>query len=757
MIFPAELFSQPTVIFTTEPVPMEELIRKSFPVKGMSCASCAVSVENILNRQEGVKQAAANYAMNAVWVMYNPEVTDPAVFHAALRKGGYDLDSEVAPAADREKARMEELKSLKMNTVWAAILAFPVMMISMFGMGIPFSGWIMLLLSTPVTFWLGRRFFINAFRLLKGFHVNMDTLVALSTGIAWAFSLFNLLAGKLLPETGQHHLLYFEASSVIIVFILFGRYLEERAKAGTTSAIRDLMQLQPDEAAIVDQDGRERRVPSAWIGVDDQVRIKPGERIPVDGVVLTGISSVDESSMTGESLPREIRSGDQVYAGTLNQKGSFVFSARKVGAETRLSRMVEAVKTAMENKPPLQKRVDKIASVFVPAVLVISLLAFALWLIFGGVSALPLAIRSMVSVLIIACPCALGLATPTAVMVGIGRGAAGGILIRDAAGLEKCARIDTLVFDKTGTITYGKPEVTGMEWLEESDRLKSILHGMELLSEHPLAEPVVKELLSAGNQPVMPGQFQAVPGKGITANYSGLPYAVGNEAMMQSAGADWDTSPIGSSTPRKEQETILWFAESGRIRAIISLSDRVKPTSGPAIEKLKQAGIEVHLLTGDHEGVARGVAEQSGITFYKANCLPGDKAAYITALKEKGRTVGMVGDGINDSEALALADVGMAMGSGSEISMDVSDMTLVTSDLSVIPTAIRLSKLTVRTIRQNLFWAFVYNVIAIPLAAGLLYPVWGFMLNPMIAGAAMALSSVSVVSNSLRLKYMRLG
>jgi Cu2+-exporting ATPase len=460
--------------------------------------------------------------------------------------------------------------------------------------------------------------------------------------------------------------------------------------------------------------------------------------------------------MTGESLPRDIFTGDQVFSGTLNQKGSFVFIARKVGVETRLSRIVEAVKEAMENKPPVQLRVDKIASVFVPAIMGIALITFLMWLIFGGAEALPLAIRAMVAVLIIACPCALGLATPTAVMVGIGRGASRGILIRDAAGLEKCARLDTIVLDKTGTVTAGKPEVTGMHWIKESDELKRILLGMEMLSEHPLAEPVVNVLKKSGNIPLIPEEFHAIPGRGITASHAGMHYAIGNEALMQSLGIDPSGAESRISAESTRQATTLWFSEGKKVKAVIQLSDQVKPTSRAAVEKLKQSGMDVHLLTGDNAVTARIVAEASGIPVFRAECLPGDKADYITALKSKGKKVGMVGDGINDSQALALADVSMAMGSGSDISMGIADMTLVTSDLIAIPDAIRLSKLTVRTIRQNLFWAFFYNLVAIPLAAGLFYPLWGILLNPMIAGAAMALSSVSVVSNSLRLKYRRI-
>ena len=736
---------------------MEKLVKKSFPVNGMSCASCAVSVENVLKKQKGVLSASANYAMNSVWVEFDPSVSDTHIFQSALHDSGYELIEDDSQTMEIELNREKELNSLKKNTLWAAILAIPVMLISMFYMDLPFAGWIMLLLSTPVTFWFGRNFFIIAFRQLKSGHANMDTLVALSTGIAWSFSFFNLVFPHLSGAHGNHPLLYFEASSVIIVFILLGRLLEEKAKAGTTSSIRKLMHLQPDEANIVGEAGQETKVPTAWIQINNMVRVKPGERIPVDGTIVAGNSSVDESSISGESFPVDKQAGSPVYAGTVNQKGSFIFKAQKVGKDTLLSRIILAVREAMETKPPVQRLVDKVASVFVPVVLAISLVTFSLWLLLGGADSFPLAVRSLVSVLIIACPCALGLATPTAIMVGIGLGASRGILVRNPSGLEKSCKIDTVVFDKTGTITQGKPEVTDLIWKEESTFLKSILHGVELLSEHPLAEAVVARLGNKEHPPVMPERFESISGKGVVAEYLGVSYTVGNEGLMSNLAIPISEMDKKSVSELQEQaKTVLFFAEGKVIKAIIALADRIKPSSPDAIDQLKKLGMEVHLLTGDNEETARAVAAQAGILHVQARCLPADKADYIAKLREEGKIVGMVGDGINDSQALALADVSFAMGSGSDISMDVSDMTMVTSDLHAIPAAIRLSRATVRTIKQNLFWAFFYNLIAIPLAAGLFYPIWGIMLNPMVAGAAMAMSSVSVVSNSLRLKYKKL-
>jgi Cu2+-exporting ATPase len=736
---------------------MDERIKKSFPVRGMSCASCAITVENVLKKQKGVLAANANYTMNSVWVEYDPSVSDTGIFQSALHASGYDMIDNDPQSLEIEQLRENDLNSLKKNTLWAAILTIPVMIISMFFMDLSYAGWIMLLLSTPVTFWFGRIFFIIAFRQMKSGHANMDTLVALSTGIAWSFSLFNLVFPQVSGSHGNHPLLYFEASSVIIVFILLGRLLEEKAKAGTTSSIRKLMHLQPDEANLITEVGQEVKVPSTWIQINNLIRVKPGERIPVDGAVVSGNSSVDESSISGESFPVDKLAGHQVFAGTVNQKGSFVFTAQKVGKDTLLSRIILSVREAMENKPPVQKLVDKVAAVFVPVVMGIALVTFTLWLFLGGTGSFPMAVRALVSVLIIACPCALGLATPTAIMVGIGKGASRGILVRNPSGLEKSCKINTIVFDKTGTVTQGKPEVTDLIWKEESAFLNSILHGVELLSEHPLADAVVARLATKEYPPVTPDKFESVPGKGVAAEYRGIQYIVGNEELMTNFAV-----PLTEADKQtvmdlyRQAKTVLLFAEGKVIRAIIALSDLVKSSSPDAIEKLKNMGMDVHLLTGDNEETARAVAAKAGISHFKAHCLPADKADYITKLREEGKIVAMVGDGINDSQALALADVSFAMGSGSDISMDVSDMTMVTSDLNAIPAAIRLSRATVTTIRQNLFWAFFYNLIAIPLAAGLFYPLWGIMLNPMVAGAAMAMSSVSVVSNSLRLKYKRI-
>jgi len=737
---------------------MGTTIKNNYPVTGMSCASCAASVESMLRSQEGIIAATVNFAASSVWVEYNPEITKPETFRDVIQSIGYDLIVDEKEANQQEEIKQHESVILKRKTVFSAILTLPVVVIGMFMMNLPFANWIMLVLSTPVVFWFGRGFFIIAFKQLKHGKTNMDTLVALSTGIAWSFSLFNTIFPHVLMYGDNHPPVYFEASAVIIVFILLGRMLEERAKANTSSAIKKLMGLQADTVTLLGEFGIESIQPISLVKPGNKLRVKPGERIPVDGILLEGTSFVDESSITGEPLPVEKLSGDSVFAGTINQKGSFVIEAQKVGSETLLARIIRMVQEAQGSKPPVQKLVDKVASIFVPVVIAISILSFATWMVFGGENPLPKALLTMVSVLIIACPCALGLATPTAIMVGIGRGAELGILIKDADGLELAHKINVLVLDKTGTITEGKPQVTDFLWkAEDSEMLKSILFSIESQSEHPLAEAISGVLRNEGAQTVSISHFESQTGRGVLATVQNLQYAIGNELLMNEFGIRITPEDKETADALQEQaKTVLFFGGKDQVLAIIAITDPIKASSPEAIKKLKRSGIEIHMLTGDNEHTASSVAKQTGIEIYKAGCLPEDKAEYIKNLQKRGKVVAMAGDGINDSQAMAQADVSIAMGSGSDIAMDVAKMTIVSSRLESISSAIELSKQTILTIKQNLFWAFIYNIIGIPIAAGLLYPFTGFMLNPMIAGAAMAMSSVSVVSNSLRLKFKKL-
>lgn len=733
-------------------------VKNNFPVTGMSCAACAASVESMLNNQPGVIAATVNFAASSVWVEYQTGETNPSKFREALQSVGYDLLYDENEVSKQEEIKQHESVILKQKTIFAGLFALPVFLIGMFAMNMPYANWIMLVLATPVVFWFGRGFFITARKQLKHGKTNMDTLVALSTGIAYFFSLFNTIFPHVLMFGNSHPPVYFEASAVIIFFILLGRTLEERAKANTSSAIKKLMGLQADTVTLVENFGIESVQPISAVRIGNKLRVKPGERIPVDGILLEGTSFVDESSITGEPLAVEKTTGSPVFAGTINQKGSFVMEAQKVGSETLLARIIRMVQQAQGSKPPVQKLVDRIASVFVPVVISIAILTFIVWMIFGGENALPQALLTMVSVLIIACPCALGLATPTAIMVGMGRGAELGILIIDADGLELAHRIDTLILDKTGTITEGKPVVTDTIWnTEDSTKLKSVLLSMEMQSEHPLAEAIANSLKNEDVQSINLESFDSITGRGVSAVFENETFVAGNEQLMAESGIELSEKDIETAKNLQEQaKTVIFFGGNSRILAISAIADQIKPSSKTAIEKLKRSGIEVIMLTGDNEQTAKSVAQQTGISTFKAGLLPEDKAEYIKALQQQGKVVAMAGDGINDSHAMAQADVSIAMGSGSDIAMDVAKMTIVSSRLEAISSAIELSKHTLRTIKQNLFWAFIYNIIGIPVAAGLLYPFFGFLLNPMIAGAAMAMSSVSVVSNSLRLRFKKL-
>lgn len=725
-------------------------ITKTFPVAGMGCASCAVKIGKRLEAQPGVFRADINYAASTATVTFDPAKCSVEGLQAAVRAAGYELladDPSGTEAARLDEARYE---SLKRRTVWAAVLALPVLVIGMFFMHTPGMGYLLWALSTPILFWLGRGFYIDAWQQLRHGSANMDTLVALSTGVAYLFSLFNLLCPAFWLERGIEPHLYFEAASVIVAFILAGRLMEERAKRNTSTAIRKLMGLQPRTVTLITQAG-ERTVPVEAVRPADLVAVKPGERIPVDGTVREGTSYVDESMLNGEPVPVYKHPGETVYAGTVNQRGSLRFEAAKVGEDTLLGQIVRMVRDAQSSKAPVQRLVDRIAGVFVPTIIVIAVLSCLAWILFAPSDGLTHGVLALVTVLIIACPCALGLATPTALMVGIGKGAERGILIRDAASLETAKAVDTVVLDKTGTLTEGHPEVADSIWTSGSEPARSILYSLEKRSEHPLSEAVAASLHV--DESVVLTDFESIPGRGITAKMNNGTYFAGNRALLDEQGVRIDTFLLEKAEEWLRQAyTVVWFADARQAIAAIALTDRIKATSAEAVARLHAMGIEVHMLTGDNPLSAQAVARQTGIRHYRAGMLPADKTAYIARLQTAGRKVAMAGDGINDSAALAQADLSIAMGQGSDIAMDAAQATILSSDLRKIPEMIRLSQQTVRTIRENLFWAFIYNLIAVPVAAGALYPLWGFLLDPMIGGAAMALSSVSVVANSLRLK-----
>jgi P-type Cu2+ transporter len=733
--------------------------RETFPVLEMTCAACAVSVESMLKSTPGVTNAAVNFANQTAWVEYDDNTTKPLDLQNAVRSIGYDLVVNVEdPQAVHEEAQLAKYEEVKRRTIWSSLLSIPVVLIGMFFMDMPYGNYISMLLTAPVVFYFGRHFFVNAWKQARYRKANMDTLVALSTGIAFLFSAFNTFFPDFWHSRGMHAHVYYEAAAVVIAFISLGKMLEEKAKSSTSSAIKKLMGLQAKTVRVI-IDGKESEIPVAAVTVGQHVIVRPGEKIPVDGIVITGSSYVDESMITGEPVPVEKHSGEKMFAGTINQKGSLEFEAQKVGGDTILAQIIRMVQQAQGSKAPVQALVDKVAGVFVPVVIGISIVTFITWMLLGGDNAFTHALLTSVTVLVIACPCALGLATPTAIMVGVGKGAENNILIKDAESLELAHKVNAVILDKTGTITEGKPVVTDFVWVERNREasLENILYTLEARSEHPLAEAVVAHLVNNSPRNVDIENFESITARGVKANVSGNWYFVGNRKLIQenriplTGDTDAQASRLQSAA-----KTVVFFASATEVLAVIAIADKVKETSKAAIKTLLENGIEVYMLTGDNEQTAKAVASQVGLRNFKAEVLPSDKADFVKQLQAQGKVVAMVGDGINDSHALAEADVSIAMGKGSDIAMDVAKMTLITSDLQSIPKALNLSSKTVMGIRQNLFWAFIYNVIGIPIAAGVLYPVNGFLLDPMIAGAAMALSSVSVVGNSLRLKAAKI-
>lgn len=736
---------------------MRETETKVLPVLEMSCAVCAGNVESTVQALSGVEKASVNFAAGTLTVTYNPSVITLEVMQAAVQAAGYDLivEAEDPVAMQEEKARMH-YKILRRNTIGAWTLSIPLALLGMVFMHVPFGNWIMMVLALAIMIFFGRSFYVNGVRhALKG-KANMDTLVALSTSIAFLFSLFNTLCPGFWLGKGLEPHVYYEASGVIIAFVLLGKLMEERAKNSTSSAIKGLMGLQPKTARLV-TDGREEEVPISNLQVGNVVSVRPGEKIPVDGTLLQGSSSVDESMLSGEPIPVEKNAGDRVLAGTINQKGAFTMEATSVGGTTVLAQIVQMVQSAQGSKAPVQRIVDKISGIFVPVVVLLSFLTFVCWLVIGGESYFSYALLSAVSVLVIACPCALGLATPTALMVGMGKGTEQHILIKDAFALENLCKVDTVVLDKTGTLTEGVPVVTDSYWISDDNiRYLDVLYTAEQKSEHPLASAILCWLEESGAKVCEAENFESLTGRGVRIQVEGVTYWAGSQGLLdifQAGIPEKVRKQIGQW--QEDGQSVVFYGQETRLLAVLAISDRIKPTSAEAVKELKKQGIEVHLLTGDGVRTAERVAATLDIGYYKAEVMPNDKEEYIISLQQQGKKVAMVGDGINDSQALARADVSIAMGKGTDIAMDVAMVTLITSDLLLLPGAIRLSKQTVRLIYQNLFWAFIYNVIGIPLAAGVLFPINGLLLNPMLASAAMAFSSVSVVLNSLRLKFMK--
>ena len=763
------------------------MVNEAFPVTGMSCAACASSVESILSHTKGVQQAEVNFATELVWVEYE-ESLSPEDLHEALKKVGYGLlwsDDESGDelAEAQKKAHEEYYYQVKTRTIASILLSIPVIIIGMGFMDWTPGRWISLVLSLPVLFYFGRHFYVNAWKQARHGQSNMDTLVALSTGIAFLFSLFNTLFPQVLLSRGYEVHVYYEAAVVIIAFVSLGKWLEERAKSNTSTALKKLMGLQPknvhiwmakdsaDSSSLSDnfdvQQGEEQVMPLKWVKEGQIIIVRPGEHVPVDGQVIFGESYVDESMITGEPIGVLKKKGERVYAGTINQKGSFYFIAEKVGKQTYLSQIISRVQQAQGSKAPVQKLVDRIAGVFVPFVLGIAVLSMVVWMVVGGQEMITQAILAAVAVLVIACPCALGLATPTAIMVGIGKGAEHQILIKDAQSLELAHKVDTVVLDKTGTLTQGRPALTDEKWFldgleKEQSSVAAIIWAIEHQSEHPLSEAFLAHYQSDYNSSedkIVLTRFESMTGKGVEAeDQEGNSYTLGSISYLRDRYKNqWNAEVLSSQEAQFRQwegqaKTVIGFIMNEELRALFALADPLKPTAKGGIDALGRQGLRVIMLSGDSSKTAEAVAKELGIEEVWAQMLPEQKADKIRALQAQGCIVAMVGDGINDSEALAAADVSVAMGQGSDIAMDVAKVTLISSDPGLLAKAFTLSHDTVRGIRQNLFWAFIYNIIGIPIAAGVLYPFNGFLLDPMIAGAAMAFSSVSVVTNSLRLK-----
>ncbi|MFO7922706.1 MAG: heavy metal translocating P-type ATPase [Bacteroidales bacterium] len=736
------------------------LVKKTWNVEGMSCASCASSVEKLIANNKGVHNANVNLSVNSVLVEYDDTETGFDDLDTRLRRAGFSLAMrENVSKASREERDNKKLRTLRKRFIASAILTLPVFVYGMFFMHAPWANWIMMVLTFPVITILGRDFFIIAWKKARYAEANMDTLVAVGTGSAFLFSVFNtLFPGYLLARGHQPHV-YYEAAAVIITLILAGRFLEQKAKSKTSESIKKLMSLRP-AVARVSVDGEIKDIPVDDVRPGQIVIVRPGEKIPVDGTLTDGTAWIDESMITGESMPVEKNPGDRVIGSTINGAGSFSFMAEKVGSETMIARIIKLVEEAQGSKARIQKLADKFAGIFVPTVILIAIATFILWYFAGPAPSWTYAFVTSVSVLIIACPCALGLATPTALMVGIGRGADMGILIREAQSLEMARKIDTIILDKTGTLTIGKPEVTDYfseNGKDDRELSESLLLEAESRSEHPLGQAIVRYLSGKGVKPSTIDSFGSITGRGIEFVKEQNNYIAGSEGLMIERNI-----PISGKIAEKAREyekegkTPVFFAAGGKAENLFAVSDRLRDNAPDSVSEMKKMGLQVHMLTGDNDETARVISTMAGIDKYIANAMPEQKLNYIKALQSEGRTVAMVGDGINDSPALTQADLGIAMGSGTDIAMESSDITIIKGDIDKVVTALRLSLETVKTIKQNLFWAFIYNITGIPVAAGILYPLTGYLLNPMIAGAAMAFSSVSVVTNSLRLKRKKI-
>ncbi|MFH1641784.1 MAG: heavy metal translocating P-type ATPase [Nanoarchaeota archaeon] len=717
--------------------------KTNIDVSGMHCASCSTLITKSLNKVEGVKNANVNLTTNIATIEYDDRKTTETVLVGVIQSKGYG--AAIATGDHPHFPGNKEYLLLRRSFLISLFFAAPVFILGMFYMKnpVPYQDIIMLILATPVQFIIALPMYRSAFTSLKSKSANMDTLIVMGTSAAYFYSVYVILGG-------QGHV-YFEASAVLITIVMFGRLLEAKAKGKTSEAIKKLIGIKPKTAVVI-RKGRETRIKVDEVIVGDKIIVKPGEKIPVDGIIIDGHSAIDESMVTGESIPVEKNKGDLIIGATINKHGSFVFRATKVGANTTLFQIIKLIEDAQGSKAPIQSFADSVSAYFVPAVLIIALITFISWFFAMGPE---FALVAAVAVLVIACPCALGLATPTAIMVGTGKGAKNGILIKGGEALESAHKIKNIILDKTGTITKGKPEVTNIIPLNKlnKDSILVLAGSLEKGSEHPLADAIVRKAKKFPFKKVK--GFKSIAGHGITASIGNNKYYLGNRKLMQDNKINWSKHKSEIMNLEDEGKTVMLVADSSKLLGLIAVADTVKETSYNAVKQLQNLKIGVYLITGDNKGTAKAIAKQAGINHYFAEVLPEDKVNYVKKLQKKG-FVGMVGDGINDAPALAQADVGIAMGSGTDVAMETGDMVLMKDDLMDVVMSIKLSRMTMAKIKQNMFWALFYNILGIPIAAGVLYPFTGWLLNPMIAGAAMAMSSVSVVSNSLLLKMKRL-
>ncbi len=737
--------------------------KKTFAIKGMHCASCVVLIEDSLKKVPGVREASVNLASEKATVSYDPNLATDEHIMSAVSGAGYQalLKEEVKNEDETKKEKLKELFILRNKVIFSLVSgalilwgSFPILMetapkfLTIF--------WVQMMLATPVQFWIGAAFYRATLPALKHRTANMDTLVAIGTTIAYFYSAFVTIFPEVVKNIGIEPMPYFDVATIVIGLILLGRYFESKAKAGTGEAIRKLIALQAKTARVI-RDGVEIDIPIEQVSVGDLIRVRPGEKIPVDGEVADGNSSVDESMITGESIPVEKTKGGTVVGATMNKTGTFTFKATKVGSDTMLAHVIKLVEEAQGSKAPIQRVADLVSSYFVPIVLMLAVATFVLWYIFGPVPVLTYALLNMIAVLIIACPCAMGLATPTAIMVGTGKGAEHGILIKDAESLELAHKIDTVVFDKTGTLTKGMPEVTDIVVIS-GDRVSALsgAASLEKGSEHPLAEAIIKKAEAEKADVRKVEQFKALSGLGVEGMIGDAKAVLGNRKLLSEIGISFEKHEEDIARLENEGKTVMMFAQNGELRALIAVSDTIKDSAKEGVSLLQKMGIEVVMITGDNKRTAQAIGGKLGITNILSEVMPEEKEISVRKLQSEGRKVAMVGDGINDAPALAASDVGIAMGTGTDVAIEAADITLINADIRSVASAIKLSKATMRVIKQNLFWAFGYNIILIPVAMGALYPAFHILFNPILASLAMAFSSVSVVSNSLRLKTKKI-